>query len=103
MIRRPPRSTRTATLLPYTTRFRSVTEVVSFRRARIWSSRSSRSARRRSRAVTGPVVTTKNSRVEFRNVFGRFRDGVSHFKQEPDLILVFPDLGEGFRLEPLIE
>src|SRR3546814_7886268 len=63
----------------------ALTEVFSFRRARIWSSRSSRSARRRSRAVTGPVVTTKNSRVEFRNVFGRFRDGVSHFKQEPDL------------------
>src|SRR3546814_8113551 len=34
MIRRPPRSTRTDTLFPYTTRFRSVGDILSDRHAR---------------------------------------------------------------------
>src|SRR3546814_3879479 len=63
MIRRPPRSTRTDTLFPYTTLFRSISAVISLVRESVWMAPSlARDWPRRVTMVGRPVRSTSNFR-----------------------------------------
>src|SRR3546814_10119895 len=109
MIRRPPRSTRTDTLFPYTTLFRSITEQCFFQK-HAWKglSKSIRQTPDPKSSSKEPVLSIDN----LEGVYGLVQAGVLEIHpwgstlaamEQPDMIIMDLDTGPGVEWQKVIE